>query len=149
MHGAGGHDKIPARANVWDGFSDHSGARCCLSTNHRRATTDRRILPMHLDIALRDFVERGATPRPITPAIQAEDQVFENASIPIDNHCFRRCTFLKSTLWFAGGPCEFEDCQIDSETTVQLTGAAGRGHALWDRLRRPREGDRDWTPEAT
>lgn len=102
---------------------------------------------MDLDLALRDLHE-GVKGGPEAPAVKIEGQIFGKQDVVVDNHSFRRCTFLKSTLWFAGGPCQFTNCQIDSETTIHLTGAAARGLALWDRLRKSREGDADWTPEA-
>jgi len=101
---------------------------------------------MHLDIALRDLKEGGRL-GPLTPPVKIEDQTFENAHIVVDNHRFRRCRFLKSTLWYAGGPCQFDDCEIDSETNVLLVGAAARGLELLERLRKT--SDDESTPESS
>ena len=100
---------------------------------------------MRLDFALRDFDE--CQDGPVIPPIIVRDQVFENEQIAVDNHCFVNCTFLNCRLWYAGGPVAFRECQIDAHIRIALTGAASRGHGLWERLKHP-AGD-DLTPEAT
>lgn len=93
---------------------------------------------MVLDLALRDFHENFE--KPISPRLKLEERVFEEQQVVVDNYYFVRCSLLKCHLLFAGGPCQFEDCQYDAKTMLSLTGAAARGHVLWERLRKPEPG---------
>lgn len=99
---------------------------------------------MRLNLALRDLHENGK-PGPIEPAVRFENQVYRDSAVLLDNSCFVDCEFYNCRLWYAGGPCDFQNCQLDSETALRLTGSAARGHALWERLRKPQPSD--WTPE--
>jgi hypothetical protein len=65
--------------------------------------------------------------------IQGKDQTL-HGRVLIDNHQFQNCTFERCTLVYSGGPFGFDECEIDGETTLVLTGAARRARLLWKAL---------------
>ena len=57
--------------------------------------------------------------------IPVEGQVFENATIIMDNKYFSRCSFSGCTLIYTGGDFGWIDCKFDV-CILQLEGAALR-----------------------
>jgi hypothetical protein len=66
--------------------------------------------------------------------IQDKDQTFHVQRVLIDNHQFQNCKFEACTFVYSGGPFGFDECTIDGETTLVLTGAARRARLLWKAL---------------
>ena len=86
---------------------------------------------MILSLRLLDVLQSGA---PTLPPVEVHDQTFGKAPVAVDNQHFYNCCFHGSHFWFSGGPCQFDNCEIDDEITVHLTGAAARGQALLSAL---------------
>ena len=82
---------------------------------------------MILSLRLLDVLQSGA---PTLPPVDVHDQTFGAIPVAVDNQHFYNCRFYGSHLWSSGGPCQFENCEIDGEITVNLTGAAARGQGL-------------------
>ena len=66
--------------------------------------------------------------------VEIQDRNFHDQHVVVDNHQFARCSFVKCVLVYSGGPCGFLDCEVDIESAASLTGAAYRGHRLWQKL---------------
>lgn len=80
---------------------------------------------------------------------ELRDQSFEGHRIVLDNGSYVRCHFRRCVLVYAGGPCKFVDCDVDSECSLLLTGAAAKGYAIWMKVNQVQQSEHAWAPNPT
>ncbi len=90
-----------------------------------------------------DFLESSSDASELRNHISFEpvqSQQFDTTYVVLDNRQFTDCRFQACILVYSGGPFAMIKCEIDDDTFVELTGAAARGHLVWNKFQTRRAG---------